>query len=286
MMRWPWLLQWSALAGLLLGLAGALLPPVSAADGPAIITHKDLSYFSGEPADAQRHLLDLYLPEGKKGFPVILFIHGGAWRSGSKELYGPLAQNFVRRGIGVAVANYRLSPAVQHPEHERDVARAFAWLVKHAKEYDADPERLYVMGHSAGAHLVALLAVDPRYLRAEGLSSNRIRGVIGVSGPYTLGPRGFENVFGEDEAKRLDAYPLRHVTDLEAKEIPPFRILAADGDYVGLPAIARSFAVALEKHGVKVRRNEIAGRDHITIIARMAQPEDPAIKQIIEFVAP
>jgi len=223
----------------LMGSLGVPPPAASALAAAGVATRKDLSYYMGEPADAQRHLLDLYLPEGKKGFPLILFIHGGAWRSGSKELYGPLAQNFVRRGIGVAVANYRLSPVVQHPEHERDVARAFAWLVKHAKEYDADPARLYVMGHSAGAHLVALLALDPKYLRAEGLTSASIRGVIGVSGPYALGVRGFENVFGEDEAKRFDAFPLSHVRDQEAKQLPPFLILAADGDYLGLPAVAK-----------------------------------------------
>jgi acetyl esterase/lipase len=272
-----------------LGVLPALLgdtDAVEAADEPGVSVRKDLAYYSGEGADAVRHRLDLYLPEGKKDVPMILFIHGGAWRSGSKELYAPLARTFVQRGIGVAVANYRLSPGVQHPEHLRDVARAFAWVAAHAKEHGADPSRLYLMGHSAGAHLVALLALDPRYLQAERLTSAAVRGVIGVSGPYALGPSGFENVFGMDEAKRKDAFPLSHVNDLEAKAIPPFLLQVADGDYPGLPAVARQLEGALSGRGVKVRRDEIGNRTHITIIARMAQADDPAVKQIVEFVAP
>jgi acetyl esterase/lipase len=285
-MRWSKFLPLTLFAALVVGFGSARPPAVRAADAPAAVVRKDLSYYAGEAADARSHLLDLYLPEGKKGFPMILFIYGGAWQSGSKDLYGPLAQNFVRQGIGVAVANYRLSPAVKHPEHERDVARAFAWLAKHAKEYDADPARLYVMGHSAGAHLVALLALDPRYLKAEGLTGASIRGVIGVSGPYTLPPGLMEKVFGADEAKRQDAFPLTHITDQEAKAIPPFLIQAADGDYPGLPEVAKQCAAALEKHGVKARQEVIAGRDHISIIVRMTQADDPAVKQIVEFVSP
>jgi acetyl esterase/lipase len=142
------------------------------------------------------------------------------------------------------------------------------------------------MGHSAGAHLVALLALDPRYLKAEGLSSAAIKGVIGVSGPYALGATGFENVFGMDDAKRKDAFPLTHVGDLEAKAIPPFLLQAGDADYPGLLPVSRLLEGALQGRGVKVRCEEIAQRDHISIITRMAQADDPAVKQIIEFVAP
>jgi len=281
--------------GILMGMAAACTaalvggsqpPSAHAAEVPPAVVRNDLPYYAAADADPKRHRLDLYLPPDKKSFPLIVFIHGGAWKSGTKELYGPLARSFVRHGIGVAVANYRLSPAVEHPEHVKDVAKAFAWVTKNAKEQGADPTRIYAMGHSAGAHLVALLALDPKYLKAEGLTSSAIRGVVGVSGPYALGPTGFENVFGADAARRLDSFPLSHVADLEARHIPPFLILAADKDYPGLPQIARTLADALGKHGAKAHSEELPNRDHITIITGMAKDDDPAVKQIVKFIAP
>jgi acetyl esterase/lipase len=245
-----------------------------------------VAYFEGTGADAKRHRLDLYLPEGKKHFPLLLYIHGGAWKMGSKELYGPLAQVFARQGIGVAVANYRLSPGVKHPEHVRDVARSFAWLAKHAKELGADPERIFISGHSAGGHLVALLALDPRYLKAEGLAPERIRGVIGLSGPYAMRGDGFADVFGDDPAARDDAFPLAHVGKHAGAKVPPFLILWADKDYPGLPLAGRALAAALERSGVKVTAAEIADRDHITIVSRMGGDADPTARRIVEFVAP
>lgn len=269
-------------------LAGRAAELPKASD-EGISVRKDVVYYEGLPADRERHQLDLYLPTEKdgtvhKGYPLLLFIHGGAWVFGNKNLYGPLAQNFCRAGIGVAVANYRLSPGVQHPEHEKDVARAFAWLVHHAGELGADPNRLFVSGHSAGAHLVALLALDPRYLKAEGLTPHSIRGVIGISGPYIMGPAGFEKVFGNDPAKRADAFPLNHIKDVPARELPRFLILSADRDYPGLPACARLLEEGLRKEGVSEERHEIAERDHISIIVKTAQPDDPTAKYVIDFV--
>jgi acetyl esterase/lipase len=265
---------------------GAGLPKASQ---EGISVRKDVAYYEGPPADRERHQLDLYLPAEKdgttrKGYPLLLFIHGGAWVFGNKNLYGPLAENFCRAGIGVAVANYRLSPGVQHPEHEKDVARAFAWLVHHAGELGADPNRLFVSGHSAGAHLVALLALDPRYLKAEGLTPHSIRGVIGISGPYIMGPTGFEKVFGNDPAKRAEAFPLNHLQDVPAKELPRFLILSADGDYPGLPACAKLLEAGLRKQGVPEERHEIPDRDHISIIVKIAQENDPTAKYVIDFV--
>jgi arylformamidase len=258
---------------------------VRPANEPAaeVSVRKDVTYFEGPAEEAKRHQLDLYLPEGKKEFPLILFIHGGAWRMGSKDIYGYLGNAFASRGIGVAVANYRLSPGVKHPEHERDVARAFAWLARHAKELGGDEKRLYVAGHSAGGHLVALLALDPGYLKAEGLSTDRIRGVIGISGPYNLRPRMFPDVFGEDPDKRADAFPLNHVT---GDKQPPFLILYGDKDLPGLALTAKSLNEAMEKKGGKATVKEIADRDHITIVSKIGQPDDPTTKLIIDFVGP
>src|SRR5262245_59074772 len=125
------------------------------------------------------------------------------------------------------------------------------------------------MGHSAGGHLVALLALDPSHLKAEGLSTARIRGVIGISGPYFLAPGLFSDVFGEAGEPRNNAFPLTHVGKHSGEKVPPFLLLYADDDYVGLPAAAKALQVALEMNGGKPAIAEIKDRTHITIISRV-----------------
>src|SRR5438477_9094130 len=127
-------------AGMLLGLLLAL--PARADEGKTppkeeklfdVEVVADVDYYKGDDADRVKHKLDLYLPRGQKDFPVLFFVHGGAWRSGDKNFFGAyssLGRFYARRGVGTVVTNYRLSPRVRHPEHVRDVARAFAWTVK------------------------------------------------------------------------------------------------------------------------------------------------------------
>ena len=260
--------------------------PAAAQEQPGVTVRKDVVYFDGPADEAPRHKLDLYLPQGKKEFPLLMFVHGGAWKTGTKDLYGPLGQSFARQGIAVAVPGYRLSPSIQHPEHVKDVARAFAWLARSAAELGADPKRLYVSGHSAGAHLVTLLALDPRYLKAEGTAVDRIRGVVGLSGPYRLPAGTFPDVFGNDAVKYPDAFPLNHVQDQPGDKLPPFLLIYADQDYAGLPLSARTLTDALKAHGAKAAQQEIADRNHISIIVKIADAEDPAHKAVVEFIKP
>ncbi len=143
----------------------------------------------GEDAAKNKNKLDLYLPEGVHDFPVMLFIHGGAWVFGDKEqfgLYHNLATYWARRGVGVVVANYRLSPGVKHPAHVQDVAKAFAWTKANIAKYGGDVHQLFVSGQSAGGHLVSLLATDESYLKAENAKISDIKGVLTLSGVYGL----------------------------------------------------------------------------------------------------
>ena len=149
--------------------------------------HPDLEYQTGPDADV-RHKLDLYVPVGAKNYPVMIYIHGGGWKAGSKTLYIGLGRTFARHGIGVAIINYRLSPRVKHPGHIEDVAKAFAWVKGNIAKHGGDPANITLMGHSAGGHLAALLATDPSYLKAEKLEPSNIRGVISVSGVYQIDP--------------------------------------------------------------------------------------------------
>src|SRR5207237_10002694 len=155
------------------------------------------------------HKLDLYLPKDHKDFPVLLFVHGGAWTSGNKNLYGPLGQRFASNGIGTVIINYRLSPAVQHPAHAQDVAKAFAWTHKNIGKHGGRADRIFLSGHSAGGHLVALLATDETYLKAHKLAISDIKGVLPLSGVYTILPSKLsERAFSKDLEACKDASPM------------------------------------------------------------------------------
>ncbi len=190
---------------------------------------KDIVYYDGEGKDENKHKLDLYLPDGAKAFPVLFFVHGGAWVHGDRNtlgIYATLASVYVKQGIGVVVTSYRLSPAVKHPEHVKDVARAFAWTYKNIARYGGNPDKLFISGHSAGGHLVALLAADEQYLKAHELATRTIRGVVPISGVYDITDNLVPNVFGSDEGSGKKASPLSYAK----KGLPPFLIFYADKD--------------------------------------------------------
>jgi acetyl esterase/lipase len=168
------------------GLARADTPPSKAWTVQVV---EGVPYYKGKDADPGRHCLDLYLPEGKKDFPVLMLVHGGAWVMGDKGLFGwgsDIGRYFASQGFGVVMPSYRLSPGVRHPEHVKDVARAFAWTVQHIGCYGGNAGELFLCGHSAGGHLVCLLATNSDYLRDEGLSLSAVKGVISVSGVYRI----------------------------------------------------------------------------------------------------
>ncbi len=251
-------------------------------------TVKDVAYYEGEDADKVKHKLDLYLPKDKENFPVFFFVHGGAWVHGDKDffnLYSSLGHYLAKQGVGVVVTNYRLSPGVKHPEHIKDVARAFAWTYKNIEKYGGRPDQIFVGGHSAGGHLSALLVVDDTYLKAEGLSPAKIKGVIPISGVYDLSgiPDGMMQViFGKDEEVRKKASPMVHVKG----DLPPFLILYADKDLPGCDKDqAEKFAKALNDKGTKATTLEIKDSNHYLIILNTAAGKGEAPKAILDFIA-
>jgi acetyl esterase/lipase len=243
---------------------------------------RDIGYRDGEDADPVKHRLDLYLPKARADFPVLFFVHGGTWRSGDKKSYAPLGELFARNGVGVAVTNYRLSPKVQHPAHIQDVSAAFAWTYRNIGKYGGRADRLFVCGHSAGGHLVALLATDESYLRAEKLGFASIKGVLALSGVYSITPGLFPAQFGEDADACRRASPLSNVTGKHA----PFLLLYADKDYPSLGQLARRMDAELRKARCEAELVEVKDRDHISIIRKLASdPDDPATRAMLKFVA-
>lgn len=266
-----------------------LSPQATAADEkPAktyeVETVKDVSYFDGADRDKVKHNLDLYLPKGLKDYPVLFFVHGGAWVTGDKNqfgVYSAFATAFAKLGIGVVVTNYRLSPAVTHPGHVTDVARAFAWTATNIAKRGGNKDRIFLCGHSAGAHLVALLATDASYLGAHKLTSKAIRGVLPISGPFVLAPGFMPRVFGDDRKAAPAAAPIAHVR----KDLPPFLILFADNDFIGCDKRpAEAFRKALEDEGNVAETLEIENHNHITVLMSAGMPAGKAHRGIVKFI--
>lgn len=238
---------------------------------------KDVAYNGAADAHAERHKLDLYLPKGAKNYPVLFFIHGGAWKNGKKELYAPLGNVFAKQGIGFVATNYRLSPLVKHPGHIEDVARAFAWCHANLAKRRADVARMYVCGHSAGGHLAALLATDEGYLKKHKVSRTDIKGVIPMSGVFDVSHDRLADRFGEDGKK---ASPMSHIKGT----LPPFLVLYADKDFAGLGPQAEAFGKAAKASKCDVEVKMIKDRDHYTIIRNTTKPDDEVATAIVAFI--
>jgi acetyl esterase/lipase len=264
----------------LLVLAAALqvpAPPNGPRDVEVVL---DLAYYEGKDADPKRHTLDFYRPKGETDFPVLMFAHGGGWKSGGKEQFEFLGRSLARGGIGVAAVNYRLHPAVSFPANVEDVARAFAWVRTNAARYGGRTDALFVGGHSAGGHLVSLLAADASYLKAVKLSPGDVKGVVSISGLYAI-PRGRFPLFENSDEGAKKASPVHH-----AKEgLPPFLLVYADGDFPRFGDMAEDFAKALKAAKCDAECLKQSDRTHGSVAAKMADDDDPVRRAVLAFVA-
>src|SRR5574340_165524 len=211
-----------------------------------------------------KHKLDIYVPKGKRGFPVFFFVHGGSWRSGDRALYRALGNRFASEGIGVVVPSYRLAPKDPHPAQIEDVAAAFAWTVGHIERHGGNPARIFIGGHSAGGHLAALLALDPHYLARFDLTPAAIRGVAALSGVYDVSS--LRNLFPD----AAQASPLTYVR----AGAPPFVVTYCQWDYYMLPAQAHRLDAALRQAGVASELVYVPRESHISEIVNIAKPDD------------
>jgi len=236
--------------------------------------------------------LDIYTPKSGQNHPIVVYFHGGAWKSGDKQNVGYKPEAFTNEGYVFISANYRLSPEVQHPAHVQDVAKTIAWVYRNAANYQGDPNCIFLMGHSAGAHLVALVATDEKYLEAEGLTPNILRGVILLDGGGydiprlieanpRLYTRYYEVPFSEDPLVWEDASPIKHIA--EGKGIPPFLIIhKGEGKLSRLPA--QWIFEALQKAGIYAEVYYTTGKTHMTLDGDIGKPGDEATKQILDFL--
>ena len=235
----------------------------------------DLAY-----GGAERHRLDVYTPaEVGRPLPVIVFFHGGHWRSGDKARYRFAADALVAQGYAVVVPNYRLWPEVGFPGFVEDGAAAVAWVHANIADYGGDADELFLMGHSAGAHIAALIALDPRYLQAAGGSERWIDGMIGLAGPYE---RLAEEVFGAPSALSA-ARPVNFVHPGQ----PPLLLLHGRDDETVPVRNSVRLATAAREAGARTEFYVYDGIGHVGILTALARPfrgRAPVIDEVDRFI--
>jgi acetyl esterase/lipase len=242
-------------------------------------------------ADPDRHKLDLYLPNGTGPHPVVIFVHGGYWQAGGRQeafgVYQRLGRRLAARGIAAAIISYRLSPRYRHPVHIEDVALAIASTLNNLDKLGGDPKQVYLVGHSAGGHLVMLAALEPRWLARHGVSRSQIAGVVAISGVYDIedlaqsyfGAPQVRKVFGRNEDAWRRASPVRL-----ARSSPRLLLAIADRDEPMLIRQHHAMEAALAGAGEKPATIEIANRTHITIIVEMFAEGDPLGEAVEKFI--
>jgi len=250
----------------------------------AISAHRDIDYIVGTEYADGRDRLDVFMPAETADSPVIVFLHGGGLLIGDKGQGESVAKALVPRGIGVVAPNYRLSPGVAHPAHVQDAAAAFAWTLENIADYGGDPKRVYLAGHSAGAYMATLLALDDSYLRKVGLSESSVRGMIAIS-PFLyveeVAPDRPKSVWGSDASTWREASPTSHV----GSERPPLLFVYADGDAEWRRDQIKRAVDALEAAGQeRIEVVEIPDRNHLSIIEKLVEGDDLASPRIADFV--
>jgi len=279
-----------------LSLFAIVLTLASAARAQTV--KRDITYAGVED---KNRTLDVYAPADAKNLPVVFWIHGGGWQAGDKSDVKLKPQAFMDKGFVFVSINYRLLPAVDMGTIIRDVAKSFRWVQDHIAEYGGDPKRVLVGGHSAGAQLAALLCTDERYLKAEDVSFDVLKGCVPVDGDtydvpaiievaetrwrvhgMTPSKNGHRQKFGNDPAKHRDFSAVNHVA--KNKGIPPFLILYV-ANHPDTSAQAFRLGAVLKEAGVPARSFGAKDTDHSKLNDELGKVEDPATKALWEFVA-
>lgn len=235
--------------------------------------------------------LDIYTPVIGENCPVIVFIHGGTWSLGDKGILNYKTIVFTKANFVYVSINYRLSPDIKHPIHAIDVAKAITWIYKHISDYGGDPQNIFLIGHSAGGHLAALIATDEHYLKDLGFSTKIIRGVIGLdSAAYHLPalirsePENyylFEMAFSDNSDMWEKASPIYYVE--KGKSIPPFLLIYA-GDREVSKIVNLAFAQALQIANYQIHLYYASDKDHISIERDLGKFGDNTIEKIFQFI--
>ena len=237
---------------------------------PSRLVAEGVAYGPGE-----RHSLDVYAPEGNGPFPVLVFLYGGGWDSGTRSIYRFLGGAFASRGLLTVIPDYRLYPEVRFPAFVQDCAAAVRWTRDNIGRYGGAPGPLFLMGHSAGAYNAAMIGLNEKFLGQVGMARSDLRGVIGVSGPYDFVPDTDElrDIFGPPEQ-----YPRTQPINFVDGHQPPMLLLTGTADTTVKPGNTTRLAARIREKGGAVEERYYKGIDHVEIIGAVGTP--------LRFLAP
>lgn len=220
----------------------------------------------------ERQKLDVYTPDdAPRPAAVVVWFYGGSWRGGRRAYYRFVGEALTSRGYVVVIPDYRVYPDVVFPAFVEDGARALAWVQANIARYGGDPGRLLLMGHSAGAHIAAMLAVEPRYLQAAGVKRDRLRAFVGLAGPYAFNPLRYRTtrpVF--EAAEPSQTMPIDRLR--QGDPPPPMLLMHGADDGTVYPVNAHALADRVRRAGGQAEAIEYPGMGHIGIVLALARP--------------
>ena len=279
------LLRPLSLVGALLAAACSPLQALNGADrvlsGGGVRQVADGVPFGADP----RQRLDIYAPPHAAHAPVLVFFYGGSWSSGRRQDYGFAARAFASQGFVVVIPDYRLVPQVAYPAFVEDGAAAVGWVARNIGRYGGDPARLALGGHSAGAYVAMMLALDRRWLAAAKVDPAAVRAVFGLAGPYDFYPFDVAAsiaAFGTF-ADGPDTQPINHIR----ADAPPAFLAHGDTDTLVRPRNSIRLSEALAAAGAPATLRLYPGLGHVEILTALAKPfrgKAPVVADVARFL--
>ena len=252
---------------------------VNAFASKALHLESDIAY-----GDLELQTLDVYTRPDKSANGVVIFVHGGYWDSDDKSIYPFLADSLTEGGFITVVPNYRLVPSITFPSYVEDLALAVKWTFQNIQSYGGNPETIYLMGHSAGAHIASLVAFDERYLEVLGIKASNLKGFIGIAGPYDFLPLAPDDIrsmaaLGPQENWE-QTQPINFVDGTE----PPAFLAYTPSDKTVNPKNTLHFAERIREKGGRITEKPYEGVDHLTILGALGRGGRILNQHILEDV--
>jgi acetyl esterase/lipase len=266
---------------LLSGCQSALFSVVNARQPSAgTVAHQNIVF------DAPLGLsLDVYSPPDARDAPVVVFFYGGSWKSGKRQWYRWVGEALAAKGIVTVVPDYRQWPKVRLDGFMHDGAEAVRWAHDHAGEFGGDTSHLFLVGHSAGGHIAALLATDARWLGAVGMRPRDLSGFIGLAGPYDFLPLtndDFVDMFGPTAGQQARSQPVNFVNGDE----PPALLLQGETDGTVRPSNALSLQRKYEARGEHVEVKLYPDTGHMGVLFGLgpSTKRAPVLEDVVAFI--
>jgi acetyl esterase/lipase len=269
----------TVIAALLSGCQSALFAGMNLRTGTQdVIVERNVVF------DPEHQLaMDVYRPAQGQRLPTVVFFYGGSWKSGHRQWYRWVGEQLAREGMVVAIPDYRQWPQVRMEGFMQDSARAVAFVHEHAGQWQGDSHKLFVMGHSAGGHIAALLATDAHWLQAVDMQPQQLAGFVGLAGPYDFLPLkdpDYVDMFGHTAAEQRRSQPVNFVEGDE----PAMLLLQGTDDHIVAPKNATSLADALRAKGEAVEVVMYPDTGHVGLLLQLADRRSKVRDDAVRFI--